>query len=364
MKFTIIKSKFLEGLKNVQNIVGAKGSLPILQNVLIEAKGKELILTTTDLDISIRCQLECEIQEEGSSTLPVKFLFAAMTKADEGKVEVRIDSNDKGVVISGKSRLTLNGMKAEDFPKLNSDEESLEYKLPRSIFYEMLKKTHYAASQDDTRRTLKGVLMSFKSNNLTMVATDGRRLAMINQEIEFPAESDKDITLPAKTVQELLRSINGEGDVRLVVQKSKICFELENLKIYSKLIDDVYPNYNQVIPKNNETKISVDRLLLINALERANVMSIDESHSAKLIFSENNLTVTTVANNIGDFHDEVAIKYNGSPLEIVFNPDYVMDPLKAIDDDEIIFNLNSGSTPAIITCSIPFLYVIMPLRVN
>ena len=364
MKFTTIRSKFLDGLKSVQNIVASKGSLAILQNVMIEAKGQNITLTTTDLDISIRCTLGCNVIEEGSSTLPVKLLFNLIVKAPEGEVEVSIDSNEQSVIRAGSASYKLNGKPFAEFPKLNIDGESSEYSMPRQTLQEMLRKTSYAASQDDTRRTLKGVLMSFKDSKLTMVATDGRRLALVEKEMEFPKNAERDIVLPSKAVQELQRSLGGEGDVRISVQSSKACFDLGDIQIYSKLMDDAYPNYRQVIPESCAESIAVDRQLLLNALERASVMTMDEAHSIKLTFDSNRLTVSSAASDIGEAKDEVAIKYAGEKIEIMFNPNYVMDPLKAIDDDEVTVNLNNGHSPAVIRCSIPFLYVLMPLRIN
>ena len=323
MKFKVIRSKFIEGLKSVQNIVAGKGSLPILQNVMIEGKGNSIKLTTTDLDISIKAEVECEIIEEGMTTLPVKLLFVSVMKAAEGEVTVECD---------GQERATI--------------------------------KTAYAASQDDTRRTLKGVLMSFKDEKLTMVATDGRRLALVENEIEFPKAAEKDIVLPSKAVAELQRSLAAEGEMSIMVKKSQICFSIEKVQIYSKLMDDTYPNYRQVIPKECAEQISIDRQLLLDALDRASVMTMDEAHSTKLIFDGNRLTVTSAASDIGEAKDEVPIKYAGEKIEIMFNPTYVMDPLKAIDDDEVTIGLNNGHSPAVIKCSIPFLYVLMPLRIN
>ena len=364
MRFSIIRSKFIEALKPVQNIVAGKGSLPILQNVMIEARGENLKLTTTDLDISIVSNVNCEVAEEGASTLPVKLLFNLISKAPEGSVDVEIDSNEQAVIRAGSASYKLNGKPEADFPKLGGEEEYCEYSIPRQTLQEMLRKTAYAASQDDTRRTLKGVLMSFKDEKLTMVATDGRRLALVEREMEFPKTSERDIVLPSKAVQELQRSLAGEGDVMINVQHTKISFNIGSVQIYSKLMDDSYPNYRQVIPAECQHTIAIDRQLLLDALERASVMTMDEAHSTKLIFDSNRLTVTSAASEIGEAKDEVPIKYGGETIEIMFNPNYVMDPLKAIDDDEITININNGHSPAVIKCSIPFLYVLMPLRIS
>jgi len=364
MKFKIERSKFLEGLKSVQNIVAGKGSSPILQNVLLDAKGDELKMTTTDLDISIKASCECKVEIGGATTLPVKLLFNSIMKVSEGEVEIETDSNERASIKAGSAKFKLAGMPESEFPKLPKDEEAYSYNIPQATLREMLRKVAYAASQDDTRRTLKGVLMSLKDKKITLVATDGRRLALVEKELEFPENEERDIVIPSKTVQELQRALVGENEVMLTVQKSQVCFNLGSILIYSKLIDETYPNYRQVIPSDTAEHIPVDRQLLLDALERASVMSMDEAHSTKLIFSDGKLTVTSAASDIGEAKDEVPIKYAGQEIEIMFNPSYVMDPLKAIDDDEITINLNNGHSPAVIRCSIPFLYVLMPLRVN
>ena len=362
MKFKITKSAFFDGLKRVQNIISGKSSIAILQNVKLEAKGDELEMVTTDLDITVKSAVICETDEEGVTTLPVKLLFAAISKADEGVIEVEVDESERAVIKSGKARYKINGRRAEDFPQLAEEEDNLKYTISKAVLQEMIRKTSYATSQDDTRRALKGILFSFRDGKLTMVATDGRRMAMVEHEMEFPVINEKDIIIPSKTVSEIVRSLGGEGDAVLSVRASNICFESEKVKIYSKLIDDTYPNYRLVIPKETPNVIQVDRQAFVNALERASVMSIDEARSTVLDFSDNVLTVSSGQSDIGEVKDEVPIKYVGERIEAKFNPVYIMDCLKAIDDDEITLKISNGHTPVIITCSIPFVYVLMPLR--
>ena len=360
MKFKIVRSKFLEGLKKVQNIVGAKGSMLIIQNVLIEAKEKELILTTTDLDISIRSHVPCEVTEEGSTTLPVKLLVNAIAKSPEGPIEVDVGAADCAFISAGSAEFKLNGMSVVDFPSLPEDQNSFEYVLPQMTLREMLRKTAYAASQDDTRKTLKGVLMSFRDGKLTMVATDGRRLALVEHEVELPEDAQKDIILPTKVVSELQRSLSGDGDARITIEKSQISFNLGETRL-----DEVYPNYRQVIPGNCTERVVLDRQLLLAALDRVSVMTMDESNSVCLTFDANQLIVaSSKSSEAGSARDIVPIKYDGAKIDIVFNPSFVMDPLKAIDEDEVTIELNNGMSPAMIKCSVPFLYVMMPLRIN
>ena len=365
MKFKIVRSKFLEGLKKVQNIVGTKGSMLIIQNVLIEAKDRELVLTTTDLDISIRSHVPCEVVEEGATTLPVKLLVNAIAKSPEGPIDVEVGAADCAFISAGSAEFKLNGMAVADFPSLPEDQNSFEYVLPQMTLREMLRKTAYAASQDDTRKTLRGVLMSFRDGKLTMVATDGRRLALVEHEIELPEDAQKDVILPTKVVAELQRSLAGDGDVRITIEKSQISFNLGETRLYSKLLDEVYPNYRQVIPTTCAERVAVDRMLLLAALDRVSVMTMDESNSTCLTFDANQLVVaSSKSSEAGSARDIVPIKYDGAKIDIVFNPGFVMDPLKAIDDDEVTIELSNGTSPAMIKCSVPFLYVMMPLRIN
>lgn len=364
MKFKIVRSKFLESLKRVQNVVVAKSSMMIIQNVKIEAKDKQLYLTTTDLDISIRSTVPCEVLEEGSTTLPAKLLVNAISKAVEGPIEIDIDGNDRAQITAGSALFKLSGMAVIDFPTLPSDSNSFEYVVPQNVLRDMLHKTSYAASQDDTRKTLKGVLMSFADAKLTMVATDGRRLALAESDVDFPPEAKRDIILPSKVVAELQRSLSNDGDARISIEKTQISFNLGDTRLYSKLLDEIYPNYRQVIPGELSEHVSIDRQLLLSALDRVSVMTMDESNSVRLTFDANELTVSSGASEAGSARDVVPVKYGGPHIDIVFNPNYVMDPLKTIDDDEVTIEMNDGSSPALLKCSTPFLYVMMPLRIN
>jgi DNA polymerase-3 subunit beta len=365
MKIKIFRSKFLEGLKAVQNIVPAKAASQILQNVLLVAQDNTLVMTTTEIELSVCCTIDCEVIEAGSTTLPVKFLFNSILKAAEGEITIDVDSNERANIFAGSAKFTLAGISSDKFPKLPTDDDSFTYSVSGSILREMLRKTSYAASQDDTRRNLKSVLMSLKDMKLTVVATDGRRLALVDNEVEFPESAAVDIVLPIKAVQELQRSLsNYDENVSIKVQSSQISFNIGNIILYSKLIVDKYPNYTQVIPQEDGEQVIIDRQLLINAVERASVMTLDESHSVKLVFEGNRLTIMSATSDFGEAKDEIPVKYAGEKIEIMFNPSYLMDPLKAIEDDEVSVYLSSGFSPAVIKCSLPFLYVLMPLRIN
>ncbi len=364
MKFSIVRSKFLDGLQTVQNVVSAKGALQILQNALIQAEGNQLCITTTDLDISARCFVECDIEQPGSTTLPIRRLASIIRELDEGKILIEVNEDDVASVQCGSSFFKIIGMPVRDFPPVPATEGKFCYRIDQGAFREMLRKTCYAVSQDETRRVLNGVLLAFKENKLTMVATDGRRLALVEYEIEFSPEAEAEMILPTKAVSELMRILSNEGDLKICAQTNQVVFELGTTMLSSKLIDGVYPNYRQVIPSGCDERVVIEREQLLAALRRVSVVTTDKSNAMKLTFSANQLTISINTPDVGEGRDTLPVKYAGKEVSIIFNPEYVMDPLKNMDDDEVFLEMNDGHSPALLKCNVPFLYVLMPLRIS
>jgi DNA polymerase-3 subunit beta len=364
MKFSIVRSKFLDGLQRIQNVVSGRGTLQILQNAMIEAADGRLCMTTTDLDISERCYVECQIEESGSTTLPIRRLASIIRELDEGQIMVEVNEDDVATVQSGSSYFKIIGMSVRDFPPVPVTEGKFCYRIDQGVLREMLRKTSYAISQNETRRVLNGVLMAFKDNKLTMVATDGRRLALVEQEIEFPPEAEAELILPNKAVTELMRLLSNEGDLKVYAQKNQAVFEIGTTMMSSKLIDGVYPNYRQVIPGACDERVVIEREALLSALRRVSVVTTDKSNATRLTFSANQLTISINTPDVGEGRDTLPVKYAGKEISIIFNPEYVMDPLKNIDDDEVYLEMNDGHSPALLKCNVPFLYVLMPLRIS
>ncbi len=364
MKFSIVRSKFLDGLQRIQNVVSGKGTLQILQNAMIQTEDNRLCMTTTDLDISERCYVECEVEEPGSTTLPIRRLASIIRELDEGKILIDVNEDDVATVQAGSSYFKIIGMSVRDFPPVPATEGKFCYRVDQGVLREMLRKTSYAISQDETRRVLNGVLMAFKDNKLTMVATDGRRLALVEHEIEFPPEAEAELILPNKAVSELMRLLGNEGDIKVYAQKNQAVFEIGTTMVSSKLIDGVYPNYRQVIPGACDERVVIEREALLSALRRVSVVTTDKSNAMRLTFSANQLTISINTPDVGEGRDTVPVKYAGKEISIIFNPEYVMDPLKNIDDDEVFLEMNDGHSPALLKCNVPFLYVLMPLRIS
>ena len=367
MKIKITKSNLVTALKTVKSTVTGRGGLPILMNVHLEAKkdGK-LVLTTTNIDATLRTSAECDVAEPGVTTLPHAILLTIASKLQDGEVTIEVDSREKAVIRGGNSVFKLAGIAASEFPKLPAEDDAKVFTVVGKALAGQLRLVSYASSTDDTRRTLKSVLFSFKDQKLRLVATDGRRLALCNEPQQYKEGQDEDLVIPSIVIGDLIRFLSdSDGDVTISVAKTQIKIVIGDITMYSKMIDDHFPNYMQVIPSEDGTQnIQVDTEQLREAIDRVSVFSdLKETHSVKFSFKAGRLVISANCET-GGASDEIPIKYSGEDIDIILNPVYVLDPLKAITEDEITIRLKDGHTPAVITTSMDFIYVLMPLRIQ
>lgn len=364
MKFSIEQDQILEALQKVQSIVSQRTTLPILSNVLLEADNGKLTLTTTDQEVSVRTSLEVDISESGSTTLPVRRFFSICRELPSHQIDITVSSNDVAEISSGASNFKLEGLSKDDFPPMPSFEESFSYQLKQGTMKDILQKTSYAASTDESRAILNGSLMAFRDNKLTVVSTDGRRLALVEQEIDIPEEAELDIVVPTKTINELIKTLGEEGEASIKTSATQVAFEFGNIFIISKLVDGTYPNYRQVIPSQCEERIAIDRETLHSAVRRVSLMLDDQAASVKMKITENRIELLTSSPEVGEAHESVPVKYSGKDMTIAFNPAFLMAPLKHLDSDEVFLELSDELSPGVIKSNVPFLYVIMPIRVS
>ncbi|WP_372845477.1 DNA polymerase III subunit beta [Pontiella sp.] len=364
MKFSIEKEQILEALQKVQSIVGQRTTLPILSNVLLEASNGQLTLTTTDMEVSVRTGIEADIDEDGATTLPARRFFSICRDLPSHQVDIGVSNDDVCTIISGSYSCKLEGLSKDDFPPMPTFEESCTYKINQGVLKDSFQKTSYAASADESRAILNGSLMSFRDNKLTTVCTDGRRLALVEQEIDMPDEAEVDIVVPTKTVNELIKTLDIDGEVSIKTSATQVAFEFANIFIISKLIDGTYPNYRQVIPSQCEERIAIDREMLQSAVRRVSLMLDDQAASVKIKIMENRMELLTSSPEIGESRESLPVKYSGKDITIAFNPAFLMAPLKHLDSDEIFLELSDELSPGVIKTNVPFLYVIMPIRVT
>ncbi len=362
MKCIISKEALLNGLSVVQNVVTTRTTLPILSNALLKADNGKLIVAATDLDVGIRASVDATVEKGGATTLPARRLFAIARELPNAEVTIEVDAKQNATVRSGASFFRILGLPEEEYPAFPKTDGAKVFKLTQGAFKEMLKKTSYAMSQDESRYVLNGVLLSFKENKLTVVATDGRRLALVEQELEFPPSNESEVILPTKAVNELQRVLGGDEPLTVYLSENQIVFDLGHIVVLSKLIDGKYPNYRQVIPAEAKERVTVEREVLLSAVHRVSLLANDKSTSVKFAFSKNNLEISANTPDVGEAKEALSVNYKGKDFTIAFNPYFLMDPLKALDSDEVFFDFIDELSPGVIKYQKPFLYVIMPMR--
>lgn len=363
MKFVATKEALLEGLQRIQNVVSSRATLPILSNVLIETAEDGLLLTTTDMDLSIRSRIAAEVEMPGATTLPAKKLLLIVKELPAPEVIVESDARNATSLRCGPSYFKIYGLGREEFPEFPHLPNAYEFRMPQAELKDGLRKTSYATSVDDHRYVLNGLLLSFRDGKLTLVATDGRRLALAEIEMEFPAGQETDVILPIRSVNELQKLIGESGDVVIRVAGNLISFEMNGSLLVSKRVDGNYPNYKQVIPGEPRQRVRLEREAFLNAVHRVALLSSEKSSTIKLTFSENQVQIAANAPEIGEAEETMAVPYNGPEFAIAFNPQYLMDPLRNVSDPEIFLDLIDEISPGVIKTHSPFLYVLMPLRV-
>ena len=364
MKFSATKEKLLEGLQQVQNVVSTRTTLPILSNVLLQAKEGAVHLTTTDLDVGVRGSFEANVDKVGATTLPARRLFTIIRELPSSEIAIEVDGKNAASIRSGQSFFKILGLPEEEFPPLPKFENAKVVTMRQKDLHDGLRKTAYAISTDETRYVLNGVLFSFKENRLTLVATDGRRLAMLDIELEFPRSHETEIIVPTKAVTELQRLLKDDGEVKISVGSGQIAFDLNNTLLVSKLIEGNYPNYKQVIPSEAKERVTLERETFLNSLRRVSLLASDKSNSIKLNFSKNNLEITANTPEVGEARESLPVAYKGRDFSIAFNPEFLMAPLRNLTEDEVFFDLIDEMSPGVLKIQTPFLYVLMPMRVS
>jgi len=374
MKFKINRDHFAYGLAQVLNVVGSKATMPILSNVLIEAEKDQVSLTTTNLDLGIRCKITAEVKEAGAVTLPVKRLANIVRELPNIDVAIDASPNHQVKLSSGGSNFRIMGIGKEEFPPLPEFGDEKAYTLEQAELTGMLRSVAYAQSTDETRYILNGVYLNFRDGKFSLVATDGRRLALIAKEMEVPAESAGAIILPAKTVAELAHLLDKGEKVKINFNDRRCAFQIatnkdtnglvDSIYLYSKVVEGNYPNYQQVIPKETHQRIKLERELFLQCVHRAALVCSEKANSVKLKLTSNLLEITAQSPDFGEAHESMAINYSGPDLQVAFNPAFLIDPLKALTKDEVFFEVKDEVSPGVFKTLENFVCVIMPVRLN
>ena len=369
MNLTISKEQILAGLQAVQNVVSTRTTLPILSNVLLKAEKDRVEFTATDLDVTIACSVEAKVKKAGATTVPVKKLFGIVRELNGTDIDLETDDKNITSVRCGPSFYKINGLNADEFPPRPVFKDDKKVSLEQQTVKAMMRKTAFAISTDESRYVLNGIFLSLKDHKMTMVATDGRRLALVDEEVDIAEKSSGEFIVPAKAVGELNRLLQESGNLEIRFGDNQASFALRDDKGFSvlvvtKLIEGNYPNYKQVIPTETKERIQIVREEFLQALRRAEIMTSEKANSVKLAFGKNNLAITANSPEVGEAREALAVNYKGKEMAIAFNPRYLIDALGALTEEEVFFELIDELSPGVLKINGPFLYVVMPMRLS
>ncbi len=363
MKFETEKTQLLNAIQTVQNIITAKSVLPILSNILIETQQDQLRLTATDLDIGISCVMPVDIQEGGAITIPAKRFGDIIKELPGEKVNINTKKNNLVTITTESCEFKIMGLAREEFPKLPEFQNREAIKLDQATLKEMLGLTSFAVSFDETRYILNGIFFKINKNNLLLVATDGKRLALVERKLAQALDKDVQMIVPIKAIHELNRNLGDDAELSVVLGNNQALFELGRVTIISRLIEGEFPDYRQVVPAVSENKMGVDRERFLLAVRRAALLSTPDYQAVKLEVFKNKLVVSKSTPDVGESREEIPVEYKGRELVIGFNPTYLIDVLKNLRNDNIELELTDSEKPGVIRTD-GYVYIVLPMRLG
>ena len=369
MKITTNRETLIKGIQTIQAGVSSKtGTIPILQNFLMETEEKGVRVVFTDLEMAVKHYIPVSVKSEGSITVPIKkFMEIVQNLGEEADVNLAVDESNRISILSGKARFKMGGAPKNDYPVIPDVEESNSFKVPAGTLAEMINSTIFSASTEDDRHFLNGLLWKYEKDTFTMVATDGRRLAL-NSTKAVKAKKEFKLIVPSKILGELSRFIKNSGvkdgdEVTVGLASNQVGFKIGKTVFVSRLVEGNFPAYEQIIPKSHEISIDMSAPALMAVTKRAAVASNERTGSVKYTFRDGALVVNSSSQNM-DFEDEIPAGYKGKEFSISFNPKFVMDILKVSGEGEVTAEFTSPSTPALLRVKGKEgpLYIVMPLR--
>lgn len=368
MRVTLERGLFLKALNHVQSVVERRNTIPILSNVLVQAEGAALKLTATDLDIEIVETVPAEVGRAGAVTVPAHMLYDIVRKIPEGaQLEIEQTGEQGRVsVFAGKSRFSLQSLPPEDFPDLAQGEMGNSFSVLAADLRRLIEKTRFAISTEETRYYLNGIYLHEKAGNLRAVATDGHRLAQAEAPLPSGAKGMPGIIVPRKTVLDVVKLLEGEdGEVEVALSSSKIRFTIGSVVLTSKLIDGTFPDYERVIPKNNDKQAEMDSRVFSQAVDRVSTISLEKGRAVKLNLSNGRMVLSVTNPDSGSAEEEIAVGYDGEALEIGFNARYLLDVAAQIGAENMSIHFADSGSPTIVRDpgDAQALYVLMPMRV-
>ena len=363
MKFRAARDVLLKPLQAVIGVVERRQTMPILSNVLLVAKGNDLAVTATDLEVELVAQAEVSVEAGGEITVSGrKLLDICRALPDGSEVDISL-SGEKVVVKSGRSKFSLATLPAAEFPTVEDIKAGKTVTVEQSVLGRLIEKTHFSMAQQDVRYYLNGMLLETGGKHLRAVATDGHRLALCEAEVAA-AVDEQQVIVPRKGVLELQRLLSGEGTVDLELGENHVRIQLDGIRFTSKLIDGRFPEYERVIPADSSNELTADRELLRSALQRTAILSNEKYRGIRLIIRDSGVVMQAHNPEQEEAEEELEVAYSGEDIEIGFNVNYLLDALGGVDGDEVSMSVQDGNSSCLIRKpgSDESKFVVMPMR--
>jgi DNA polymerase-3 subunit beta len=330
--------------------------------VLVEAFDEKLLLMATDLDMGIISTIPLKPNTTGSITIPAKKFSDIIKELPESEISVSVKKNNLVNIECQKGVFKMMGLPKDEFPQLPEFKDKDAITIQQKKLKDMLAKTSFAMSRDETRYVLNGILFIIKPSFIRLVATDGRRLAVAESKMQLPKTQERKMILPTKAVGELTKILGDDGEVKVAFSENQVSFDVGATKLVSRLIEGEFPNYEQVIPKETKEKIGIQRQLFLAALRRAALFTNTDSLAIKIEAAKDRVVLSKSTPYIGEAREEMAADYKGKEISIGFNPDYLIDALKSIDAEMIDFEVADPEKPGVIRMGDEYVYVVLPMQ--
>jgi DNA polymerase III subunit beta len=370
MEFSVTKSALLNELSMTQGVVERKTTIPILSNLLVEARGSQLTITATDLELSIRTSCDAEVKKEGAGTIPAKKLLELVRLLPEGEIKVKLLENHWVEIVSDRKKYKLVGMAKENFPALPEMPHTL-VKIPAAILESLIAKTKFAISMEESRYTLNGGLLILRPDTLAMVATDGHRLALAETDHKLTGmNAELKVLVPKKAmdeVEKLSGAAGADAQFDFAKDESHLFFQVQHRLLISRILTGQFPNYEAVLPRDNNKHVVLERGELTDAVRRVAQLADQRSHAVKFAISVEGVEISASSPEYGEAKESLEKEYRGEPIAIGFNSSYMLDFLSAAADGPVSIELkdeqSAGQLRPLAEESYRYRYIIMPMRI-
>jgi DNA polymerase III subunit beta len=367
MRFTISREKLQEGLAAVTASIPAKTTLPVLANIMVEATEKGLRLSGTDLDIAVTTEVAADVETPGAITIPAKKLSEIARELPPAPVRIAAAGEQRITIDCGRSHFKILGLPRDEFPAFPNVKFNESWRIRSGDLQKLISHTSFAVSTEESRPILNGVLWELKPDTMRMVATNGHRLAKMEMGIKSAGAPPCDLIVPPKALEQIRRLFPEDEELEIAKGENHLGFRSPFTAVFTRLIEGPYPNYDQVIPKDNNRVAIADRTALMSALRRMSIIASDQTHRIRLSFNAGMLKFSVQTPDLGEAADELAVRYSGDPLDIGFNANYLLEILRYIPTEEVRMTFKAPERAATLEpegWSDPstYLCLVMPLR--